>query len=280
MTLTLDDPVVAAIRRHDRERFAATLFAPQAHRPALWALLAFNLEIARIRERVTQPIAGQIRLQWWRDALDEAYGRKRVRDHAVARKLAEAISDRPIRRERLDALIDGRERDLDDRPPATLADLEAYAEATASRLIEAQLDVLGVTDPAAFDAARHAGIACALVGLLRAVPFHAAARRIYIPEAILEASALGPDEVFRMRPSPNLADAARRLASAAEDQLARARAVPIPTQALPAFLPTSAAAHHLRVLAKSGFALFAAAVARPDPWTALRYWRAMRRGRI
>jgi phytoene synthase len=58
--------VAELVRRHDRDRYMTALFAPAARREALFALYAFNYEIARVREAVTQPTLGQIRLQWWR----------------------------------------------------------------------------------------------------------------------------------------------------------------------------------------------------------------------
>src|SRR5262249_14807407 len=141
--------LAAELRRHDRDRFLATLLAPAARRPALWALLAFNLEIAKVRETVTQPLLGQIRLQWWRDALGEIYGGGGSGGHFVVGPLAEAVGLYGLRRAHLDAMIDGREHDLDDGPPETLAALEDYAEATSARLLQAELEVLGVRDEAA-----------------------------------------------------------------------------------------------------------------------------------
>ena len=57
------------VRAHDRDRYLATLFAPEAHRDALYALYAFNVEIARVREAAREPMPGEIRLQWWREAV-------------------------------------------------------------------------------------------------------------------------------------------------------------------------------------------------------------------
>ena len=60
------------VRTGDKNRFLATLFAPQKYRRALYALYAFNLEVARTRELAREPIPGEIRLQWWRDVLGGA----------------------------------------------------------------------------------------------------------------------------------------------------------------------------------------------------------------
>src|SRR5271156_3271915 len=77
-------PVGALVRRHDRDRFQTALFAPAARREALFALYAFNYEIARVRESVREPMLGQIRLQWWREAIDAAYAGAASRRHEVA----------------------------------------------------------------------------------------------------------------------------------------------------------------------------------------------------
>src|SRR5271155_1201163 len=84
-------PVAALVRRHDRDRYQTALFAPAARREALFALYAFNYEIARVRESVTERALGHIRLEWWRETVDAAYGGTPVRQHPVAEALAEVI---------------------------------------------------------------------------------------------------------------------------------------------------------------------------------------------
>src|ERR1700730_14478031 len=105
-------PVAALVRRHDRDRFQTVLFARGARPQALFALYAFNYEIARVRESVTEPMLGQIRLQWWREAIAAAFESGPVRNHVVAESLALVIRDFRLSREHLDRMIDTRERDL------------------------------------------------------------------------------------------------------------------------------------------------------------------------
>ena len=62
------------IREGDPDRYFATLFAPVALRPHLFALYAFSLTVARVREAAANPMAGEIRLQWWRDAIGTGVG--------------------------------------------------------------------------------------------------------------------------------------------------------------------------------------------------------------
>ena len=97
------------LRRHDRDRFQTALFAPAAHREALFALYAFNYEIARVREAVTQPVLGQIRLEWWRENIAAAYQNGAIRRHPIVEKLTAAIRERELTRAYFERLIEARE---------------------------------------------------------------------------------------------------------------------------------------------------------------------------
>ena len=177
-------PAATLVRSHDRDRFQTALFAPAAHREALFALYAFNYEIARVRESVHEAMLGQIRLQWWREAIDSAYGDGPMRRHEVVEAVTAAIRERNLSRGLFDRLIDTREHDLDDEPPATLAALEDYAEGTSATLIYLALEVLVAAAPPALEAARRIGIAYAFAGLMRAMPVHAQAGRSFIPASL------------------------------------------------------------------------------------------------
>ena len=85
-------PIAAFARAHDPDRFLAALFAPPERREAFFTLIAFNHELARAREAANHPMAALIRLQWWRDALDEARAGKQARRHEVAAPLHAAIT--------------------------------------------------------------------------------------------------------------------------------------------------------------------------------------------
>src|SRR3984957_6677907 len=87
-------PVAALVRHHDRDRFQTALFAPARDREALFALYAFNYEIARVRESVREPMLGQIRLQWWREAIATAYEGGAPRHHQVAEAITGTIRSR------------------------------------------------------------------------------------------------------------------------------------------------------------------------------------------
>src|ERR1700728_2956622 len=105
----------ALVRAADKDRFLATLFAPAEHRAALHALYALNLEIARVREIVREPLAGEIRLQWWSDAL-AGIGAGDVGSNPVAAALLATIARYRLPKELLTGLIEARRFDLYDDP--------------------------------------------------------------------------------------------------------------------------------------------------------------------
>ena len=242
------------VRRFDNDRFLCTLFAPPPEREALAALYAFNLEIARVRESVREPMLGRIRLQWWRDAVEAIFAGAPQRE-PVAEALAAAVDRFGLGREHLDRLIDAREFDLDDRPPATLDDLVRYAEGTGAPLVKLSAEVMGVRDAGAMAAAEDLGTAWALTGLIRAVPFHARARRLYLPAALSRKAGLDVLAMFERGSTPGLPAVIEAVAGRAEQHLAAARGArrSVPAQALPAFLPATLAGLYLKRIAAAGY---------------------------
>jgi phytoene synthase len=229
--------IVRQVRRLDHERYFATLFAPRDRRRALLALYAFNLDIATIRETVSEPLIGQMRLQWWRDAIAAIHD-GRTPEHPVATALADAIARHDLARAPFDLMIDGRERDFEDESVPDIATLERYAEATSSSLVGLAFEVLGAEPAAA--CARHAGIAWCLAGLLRAAPFRAPGQRQPLP---LEPSATsGRDDSGLVR---EIAASARRHIEAA-----RRHQTGLSRQALSAILPVALVEPYLNRLAR------------------------------
>jgi NADH dehydrogenase [ubiquinone] 1 alpha subcomplex assembly factor 6 len=265
-------PVAALVRRHDRDRFQTVLFAPAARREALFALYAFNYEIASVRDRVTQPTLGRIRLQWWRESIAAAFEGSPVRRHVVVEALTAVIRTHALTRAHFDRLVDARERDLDEPFLANLADLEDYAEATSARLVHLALESLGVRDPAAERAGHHVGIAYALAGLLRAMPLLARAGRPIIPADIAARSKLDEADYRALRSTPALRAATTEIADAASRHLALARAHrgSVARPALPALLPAIVAERSLERLRRTGYDPFDPALAAPD---AIQSWR-------
>jgi phytoene synthase len=223
------------VRSADRDRFIATLFAPAQHRAALHALYAFSLETARVRDLAREAMPGEIRLQWWREVLErQREGEAGASPIAVA--LLGTIEAYRLPVNALLALIEALRFDLYNEPMVTIAQLEDYAIKTSSALFDMAAQILGA-DAAA--AARPAGIAYAMTGVLAALPKHAARRQLYLPLQLLERHGLGPEDIFATRSSAPLNAAAAELRSVARRHLEAAAVIlrGLPRQALPAFLP-------------------------------------------
>lgn len=235
----------------------SALFAPAERRGALFALYAFNLEIAKTRESVTEPLLGQMRLQWWRDTIEAMYAGD-VRRHLVAEALADAVSRYRLSHAPFDRLIDARELDLAEAPPGNIDALERYAEDSAATLNVLGLEVLGDASEETACAARHAGIAYALTGLLRTTPFLLRQGRCLLPEDLLRREGLTPAGITGSSTGTDLAKVVAEIARRAAEHLEEARRhrSRLSREALPILLPVTLAAADLKMLESTGFDVF------------------------
>jgi 15-cis-phytoene synthase len=183
----MNQAIATLVRRHDPDRFLTALFAPPEKRDALLTLYAFNHELARAREAVSEPPLGLIRLQWWREVVEGARRR-----HEVAEPLAAAIDAGELDRADLLPLIDAREVEAE---PAieTLQAWRAYVLGTAGGLAVAAGRLLGAPDP---DVLRPLGAAYGIAGLLRSVAAHARQGRCMLPEDLLAEHGLTREQVI------------------------------------------------------------------------------------
>ena len=213
----------AELRAHDPERFLTSLFAADEDRPALHALYALNLELARVAGSVSEPILGQIRLQWWREAIDGIYAGT-PRQHQVVLALEPAIRERGLPREPFEALISGRELELEDEPPATLDELEAYLDATNGTLVALGLHALGAKEgDAVLETGRAVGIASGYATVLKALRTEAGRRRPLIPRDVLARHSVTTQDIAFGQSSQGLAKAVEEIADRARSRLAAAK---------------------------------------------------------
>ncbi len=274
------------VRDADKDRFLATLFAPEPARHGLLALYAFNVEVSRVRDRVSEPLPGEIRLQWWRDAVSAgAEGTGAAEDaaaHPVAAALLDTISRYRLPRQAFRDLLDARVFDLYDDVMPSLNDLEGYAGETSSALIQLGCIVLADgTDPGTAEAAGHAGVAYALTGLLRALPFHASRGQVYVPKDLLERHGGDAADIIRGRATPGVRAALTELRAVTRRHLASARALlpSVPRNVLPAFLPVALVEPYLDRMDRIHDP-FRTPVEVPQWRRQLRLWRQARRGTI
>ena len=244
-------------RRLDPDRSLALAFAEPGDRPLLSSLVLFNAELARIPELVNEPMAGMIRYQWWHDAVSDAADatagdRSALGQHPVLPALAAGLADGQLDRGMLVALIEAREAELDRLQPADLGTLEAYTKATSGRLHQVLARACD-GDEQTLALAEQAGIGFALVGLVRALRFHAAQGRLLLPADLVGDAAVTPEAILAAGNAEALARAAGAVLERAQEHLeAVRRAGRLPRRVLPALLPAVLARRHARRLAAVG----------------------------
>jgi 15-cis-phytoene synthase len=251
------DHCAALVREADRDRYLATLFAPAARRDALFALYAFNAEIARVRDVAREPMPGEIRLQWWREVLSgERDGEAAA--HPVAAALQATLARYNITAERLAALVDAHTFDLYDEPMVTLNDLERYGRETQGTLLALAAGILGADIEAVETLTRHAGTAYAMTGALRAFALHASRRQLYVPLDVLARHGVDRDEVFAGHANAPLHAALAEMRGQVRRHLAIARAElkTAPAEILSAPLPAAVIGAALRRMERRGYQPF------------------------
>lgn len=254
------------VRSADPDRYMTSLFAPAKKRPLLWALYAFNIETGRIADLVSDPLVGQIRLQWWREGLEGLAAGAPARRHNVLEALAPLLSTGRLDAATLGHLLDAREAELAATPFVTMAELEAYAAATGGALMALAAALL---DPAADPAgAIISGTAHAITGVLRNLPHHLTQGRLLLPRETLENAGLCAEDLWAGQNLDRLAGALRPLYDRAQTLLGQ---VSRPTRAVrPALLPLALARSDLRALKACGFNAFSPALRRERPGRLLR----------
>ncbi len=238
------------VRKFDYDRYLAALFAPEAVRADLFALYAFNHEIAKIAEVVRNPVAGQIRLQWWRDSIAAIFSGAGPRNE-ILKGVAQAIARHGLTKPLFDMMIDAREQDLEAFPFRDVSGIESYADATSGALMRLAGGVVG-SGHALDRPAREAGISYAITGLIRAIPFHAARSRIMMPRDEMERVGVTSEQILQGRTPPKLSLLIARMVDLARTHHANAT-MKTERQFLPAILPAALIPSFLRLLNRPGF---------------------------
>jgi phytoene synthase len=240
------------VRSNDFPRYATTLFLPAAPRRALLALYAFNAEISRVREQVSQPLPGEMRLQWWTDMLAGA-GHGGVEGNPVAAELLLAIRSFGLPVERLSRLIEEHQFDLYNDPMPSMAALEGYIDDTSSALFSLGADIAGGQSDAIEHLARHAGLAQGIAQAIAALPLDSSRRQLFVPLQLLEGHGSHIEEVFAGKQTPPLRAALDQLIGEARGHLKTAFALleNAPPQVKPVFLPLALAARDLARMSRA-----------------------------
>ena len=231
------------VRAQDFRAYAASLFVPAEVRRSWLALAAFNAEVAHVRDHISQPIAGEIRLQWWRDILtaENGAGHGAAEGSPVAAELLRAITLHDLPHDMFVRLIDAHVFDVYDDPMPDMAALEAHCRDTSAALYDLRARVLGVNSPELVRVAEHAGIAEGLTDVMLGLPRTSARRQLYLPGDLLKLHGAVAEEIFLHQASAALKETLAHLRHEAGSQLDQARAMLMlktsPPAARRAFLP-------------------------------------------
>ena len=264
------------VRSHDFTRYASTLFLPPDQRRGLLAIYAFNAEISRVRELVSQPLPGEMRLQWWTDMLvGEDHGG--VEGNPVAAELNLAIRNWDLPVERLSRLVEEHQFDLYNDPMPTMAALEGYINDTSAALFSLGAGIAGWQSGEIEHLARHAGLAQGLAQVVASLPLDASRRQLFVPLQVLESRGSGMEEVFAGKETPNLRAVLSQLIGGARGHMdtAKAQLAGAPPEVRPVFLPLALVERDLKRMSRPETDLF-----RPITISRLRtlwtLWRASR----
>ncbi|MGY4308568.1 phytoene synthase [Bradyrhizobium sp. USDA 4369] len=189
------------VREHDFDRYASTLFVAPDIRRALLSLYAFNVEVTRIRDVVSQPLPGELRLQWWHDTLTglEHGG---VEGNPVAAELKLTVQRFALPVDRLTRLIDEHQFDLYNDPMPTMAALDGYLGDTRGALFALAVRIVVGAVADIDHLAHHAGLAQGILHLIASLPRDAARRQLFIPLDLLARHGLGQEQVFAAKATP------------------------------------------------------------------------------
>ena len=212
------------LRALDKDRYAASLMVRGEHRAAVQSVFAFSAEIAAIRERVSEPGPGEIRLQWWVDAI-KGEGHGAVAQNPTADALLRTLQTYKLPGGPLLRLLAARRFDLYSDPMPDIGQFEGYAGETVSVLYQyAAMILAGGPAEAAADAAGHLGVAQGLAGHLRAFGYNAARGQLFLPLSVFTAHGVREADIHAGRDSEELRAALGQVRELALTHADKARA--------------------------------------------------------
>lgn len=221
-----------ALRKLSRTRYYATLVLPRRYRGSVQALYAYAAELAAVRQRVSEPGAGEVRLKWWSDALSGTEHGD-VRANPVADALLDVVERLGLPERGLIRMAEARRFDLSGEPMPNLTQFEGYAGETVSTLYQyAALIANGGKDPGTADAAGHLGVGEALVDALFELPRDLSHGRIRVPLSVFSATGASADDLLTGNTTPGVLAATAQLREVARGHLRKAQ-VALPKVARP-----------------------------------------------
>lgn len=248
------DYCVNLVKKGDYENYLATLLLAKEAQRAAFALRAFNVELAQVRDMVSEKQIGLMRMRFWKDSIDKIF-KGEPPQTPVALEMSGAAGYFKLSKRWAERMVDARTAQMDSDFFLSIKDVEEYAEQSNSSLYYLLLECLGIRNVQADHAASHLGKAQGLVTLLRSIPFHAAKRSVLIPMEIFGKHKVPQEDFIRGIHSQAMADALFEVASLANQHLEKARALQssLPDKSYTVFLNAAVCDHYLKSLQYANF---------------------------
>eukprot|EP01038_Epipyxis_sp_PR26KG_P008493 gene8493-11479_t len=260
-----DSYCMNTVKERNHDAFIAGLLVAKQYRPVYFAIRAFNVEIAMIKEQIPRNSlqAGKFRFNWWREIIEGIYQGSYIpasNAHPVAQALYYYIPKYNLNRRWFERTMEARQREMINPSFQTLDDIEEYSENAYSSLNYLQLESMNINNEKLFNAASHAGVCIGIVTFLRAFTFHLSNGRLCLPTEIVEKHGLKQEIILNGPQSEQeltaLKDAIHDMASQAFAHLEQSKSLFLSTnssQALDAFLPLVPSSLYLDCLLKNQF---------------------------
>nr|CAD7426408.1 unnamed protein product [Timema monikensis] len=245
------------VRQFDYENFLCTLLLPHNCRTSAFAIRAFNIEVARVQDQISDARIGQMRLKFWEDVIESIFQNK-AHKHPVALELHRASKKHKLSKRYLKRLITARSNQLNISSFPDLEAMEVYSEGSVSSVNYLLLETAGVENVHADHAASHLGKAQGISNILRSVFHNIQHNVVALPQDVLLKHSVSHETVLRAECNKALIEVFFDIANRAKQHLAKARSlskqVPKPAHIL--FLPATAVDAYLERLRRTHFNAF------------------------
>lgn len=250
--------LASEVKSNDYYRFICCLFAPEVMRERLFSLYVFNYEISKVKDIISEPMVGHIRISWWREAIEEIYVGKPARQHEILKSLQQAINETALPKEMLVGIMDANQNQIEFVSPRNIADLESVANQTSTGLLEVSLYLLCQKNGEGLEATKHIGIAYGLVEIMRSMRASASNSRLMLPEDLLVQQGITVDEIYSGKNLDRVKPIVKEICDIAESHLKKADALrkSHPKSALPVYLHSVVASCFLKRIRKNDYDLF------------------------
>lgn len=246
----------ALLRERNIDRYLAALFLSAEIRRDVYALYAFDVEITQIRSMIKEPMMGEIRAQWWRDIIGGDRSGE-ADNNPVAAELLRAIATNSLPPMGFDNYLKARVFDLYSDPMPDTGMFEGYAGETAAFLFYQSASIIAKSSGVAIpdelpDCAGHAGVAWAIVDVLKNLPVHRARHQCFVSGDVLTKAGVTLDEYFSAEDEDKNVSLVRELIVEARrhQTLFRSNFETLPSELKPAFLTMSLVSPYLSRIEK------------------------------